>query len=443
MKIAALIDFFIHPVHFSNLNQLRRARLFVRACLLTSLFSNTYAWLSHLFDYERGVYLMTFNVIGFLILPLFAKTRLPIAWLGNLYVFIGASAVSILTYYSGGVWSAVYPWLTAIPILALLVVSKNSGIFWGVISFFTMLWFASFAYRGIDLPIEYNPELKTLWYITVLPGLLLIILFIALVFESIQSRALSELESKNEVLKHQKEIIEHQTSELEKLIEEKKFIITILAHDLKNPLANITSIVNLIDGESDADQRKEYVRLIDESSSKAQNLISRMMEAEAADQVNVDLPLEPIDVGVVIGEVTKLINETAKKKQIQIDLINESAPCTVQADETYLSLIFENLLSNAIKFSEKEKKVQVVISREASNVRVKIIDQGPGVKPDEERRLFKKFSRLSARPTAGENSTGLGLSLVKRYVEMLRGKVWYEATPDIGATFIVEFPLAE
>lgn len=442
MKIAALADFFINPSHFSKPDTLWRARLFVRACLLTSLFSTTYIWLSMFFGYDKGVYLMGFNVIGFLLLPFLGRTKWPVSWLGNLYVFIGAFAIIVLTYYSGGVWSAIYPWIISIPVLALLVVNRLSGGIWGAISFLFMLWFAALAYLEIELPVEYNYEMRTLWYISVLPGLLLIILFIAFVFESIQSKAMTSLAEKNQLLESQKETIAAQSSELERLIEEKDYIIRILAHDIRNPLQNITSLVGMMENDGDSIHKSDYIRLINQSSSSAQNLVNRVLEMDTLDQ-KADLEWEQLNICLFLAEIVETMSESAVKKQIQINLHYETTQCFVLADKTYLHLVFENLLSNAIKFSEPNKQVHVVISNDTSHVKVKIIDEGPGINPEEEDRLFQKFSKLSSRPTAGESSTGLGLSLVKRYVELVGGEVWYEASSGPGASFVVELALAE
>lgn len=131
------------------------------------------------------------------------------------------------------------------------------------------------------------------------------------------------------------------------------------------------------------------------------------------------------------------------KSKLKLHLKNCSETCRIRAERTYLAQIFENLLSNAVKFSEEGKKIRVVILNNKNRVQVKFIDSGPGIKKEEEDKLFKKFSKLSSRPTAGETSTGLGLSLVKRYVELLKGSVWHEANEMGGATFVVELPLAD
>ena len=104
-------------------------------------------------------------------------------------------------------------------------------------------------------------------------------------------------------------------------------------------------------------------------------------------------------------------------------------------------MVFENLISNALKFSNRGTQVKVLVDRTEDYVKASVIDEGPGVKPEEEHLLFQKFSLLSARPTAGENSTGIGLSLVKTYVEKLDGKIWYDGKYGKGAAFVVMLPL--
>lgn len=444
MKVSAFIDYFIHSDYFLDPNRLRRARLFVRACFLTSLFSNAYIWLSWYFEYILGVQLMVFNVVGFLLLPFLSKTKIPINILGNLYVFVGALAIYVLTYYSGGIWSAVYPWIVSIPVLALLVVNRVSGLAWGGISYLVMQWFGMVALKGEQLPIEYNPEMKTAWFVSVLPGLLLMVLFIAYVFESIQRRALTELEQKNKILNEQKETISIQSANLRKHVEEKEYIIRILAHDLKNPLSNITSLIHLMATEEEPEMREKYVEMISQSSEKSQHLINSVLEMELSDQENLKIDWEEVDLKEMLRDMVEQMEMRAHKKEIKIILEdNNIAQATVKGDRTYMPLIFENFLSNALKFSEYNTQVRIFIENQADKIQVKVCDQGPGIKPEEQENLFKKFSKLSARPTDGESSSGLGLSLVKRYAELLHGRVWYEGQFGVGSTFGVEFPSAD
>ncbi len=442
MALAPFIDYFVHHDRFLDQEELRKTRLFVRACLLTSIFSASYIGFSILFEFHLGVYLMIYNALGFIVLAFFGKTKTPIGILGNIYSFLGASAIIALTYFSGGIWSALYPWIIAIPVLSLLVVGRSSAIFWGAISFLVMIWFGILAEQGVELPVQYNQEYKTLWFLSVVPGLLLIILFISFVFEHTQTKALKDLQDINTQLQNQKDTIASQSERLAKILEEKDYIIRILAHDLRSPLNNISSLVSLMSIDNEKERITEYNQMIYKASENAKHLVDRVLEMDASGQDKVKLNLEEIDVVTYLEGVVESIGDTARAKNIELTFENNTSGVKVLADDTYFGLIFENLLSNAIKFSEKGKNVIVSTSCSETVLQVRIIDEGPGVPINERDKLFQKFSKLSARPTAGESSTGLGLSLVKRYTELIDGTIYYEDVEGKGAVFVVELPIA-
>src|SRR6187551_400956 len=164
MKVDALINWFIHPDHTTNSRDLRKARLLVSACFLTSFFSTSYVLLSVFFNYDKGIYFTAFNVIGYFTLPVLVRTRLPLLLLGNLFTCIGAICVLALTWFSGGMWSAIYPWIIAIPVLGLLIAGRMSAIFWSITSLLCMIAFGIIELNGVKLPIEYNDELRTIWF---------------------------------------------------------------------------------------------------------------------------------------------------------------------------------------------------------------------------------------------------------------------------------------
>lgn len=438
MRVTALVNFFIHPSYHENSSEFRRARLFVRSCLLTSLFSITYIFSSAYFEFLLGVYLMVFNAMGFLLLPFLAKTRIPIPILGNIYVAIGAIAVVILTYFSGGMWSGTFPWIISIPLLAILVVNRASGIIWGALSFIAMQWFCILAYEGEELPLGYNLEMKTMFFMIVLPGLLLITFTIALVFEGVQRSALKEIVEKNRVLNSQKKTITNQAQLLKKNIDDRDYLIKILAHDLKNPLSNITSLTGLMGMDERNATDENFIKMIGDSARNAQDLIVRVMEMAKSDGKEVKVDIEELNIGVLINDVLAMLNEIAKKKNISLDLIDQHLDVRVKADRMYLSLIIENLISNAIKFSNNDTLVELKIEKFEKTLHILVQDQGPGINSAEEGQLFKQFAKLSTQPTGGESSSGLGLSLVKRYAELIECNVWYDKEYTKGARFVVE-----
>ena len=100
-------------------------------------------------------------------------------------------------------------------------------------------------------------------------------------------------------------------------------------------------------------------------------------------------------------------------------------------------------MSNAIKFSPPQRKISVDFYTSNGHIVTSIKDQGPGLSESDKQLLFQKYQKLSARPTAGEQSTGLGLSIVKKYVEAMQGEVWCESVHGEGAVFKVRFDLEE
>jgi signal transduction histidine kinase len=439
MSISTVVDFFIHESRFREPRVLRRSRIFVLTCLLTSVFSLGYVVLSSRFDFPEGVWLMSFNVVAYLVLPFFMRTRVPITWLGNIFLVVGGSTVFIITDLTGGLWSSVCLWIIALPVVALLLVNRLSAIIWGAISLGVMIAFGWRAVQNTELP-DYNEEMIIV-YIAVITGLLLIILLISLVFEFSMTNALKEVESKNELLARKNETIAEQSEKLAELIEEKDYIIQILSHDLRSPLANISGLVDLIQIEESSEGRKTYLDLIARATGNANNLVNRVLEMDGADQTDLKAELQTLSITEVIEAVVRDSQEMASKKNITLQLQHQAKERTVLADLMCLTQVFQNLISNAIKFSPVDTRIQIVSSDVDTRMQVRIIDEGPGIRPNEEGKLFKKFSKLAARPTAGESSAGLGLSLVKRYAELTGAKVWYERNTGVGSTFVVEIPI--
>jgi signal transduction histidine kinase len=130
----------------------------------------------------------------------------------------------------------------------------------------------------------------------------------------------------------------------------------------------------------------------------------------------------------------------AEKKKIEIDL-KISGDTNIRADKNYLSRVVENLLSNAVKFSEGNKKIECELIRKNDTVDFSVKDEGPGISEEDQRRLFSRFQSLSAKPTAGESSTGLGLYIAKSIAEKMRAEILCESQLGKGAKFILRMPI--
>jgi signal transduction histidine kinase len=136
----------------------------------------------------------------------------------------------------------------------------------------------------------------------------------------------------------------------------------------------------------------------------------------------------------------EIFRNKAERKHIQV--ISEIEEVYVMVDKNYFIQIIENLFSNALKFSEKGKTIHVRALDFEEKCRIMIQDQGPGISQRDMGELFKENKSLPAQPTGGESSNGLGLSIVKKFVNLMGGKVWCDSTVGLGSTFIVEFDKA-
>jgi signal transduction histidine kinase len=430
-----------------------RYKLLLNASIFTSLFSFCYLFISVLIEFQPGIHFMIFNVAGFLLLPFLIKARVNYILLGNIYILIGTMAVVILIYYSGGKDSPVFPWLAVPPVLALLIVNRFYAYVWTGITLSFLTVFMLYAWHGQPLKTEYNTAWSILFISLCSSGIILIIVMISMIFENNMRNALAESEAnKKELAEKNSSLITHQeellttTEQLQELHEKKDYLLEIIAHDLKSPLANIQALIGLlkIEGHAIDSTERQVIDLIVDSSKKAQRLIQKILSSENLENLTYDLNFKPHDITAIIKDAITEVRELASKKNINIHfIVEEDKEYLAFTDKVYLLQVYENLLNNAIKFSPLGKHIYVTVNISDHTIRTEVKDEGPGIPKEEMTLLFKKFKKLSNKPTAGESSTGLGLSIVKHYTVLLNGKVWCESAPGEGSNFIVELPIHE
>jgi signal transduction histidine kinase len=172
-------------------------------------------------------------------------------------------------------------------------------------------------------------------------------------------------------------------------------------------------------------------------------MVDHLISDAMADAFDITIRREPVDVAALVSEVTDSNLPSAVNKQ---QTITVSAPpnFVTMCDADRIREAIDNLVSNAIKYSPIGGKIAVGVNHEGGHTVIRIADEGAGLSPEDLGRLFGRFQRLSAKPTAGESSTGLGLSIVKRIIDMHGGHVTAEsAGPGQGSTFTVTLPATE
>lgn len=245
-------------------------------------------------------------------------------------------------------------------------------------------------------------------------------------------------------LQAQKDEILSKNEELISLNNEKNNLIGIVAHDLKSPLNQIEGLVSLIkltanlEGESE-----QFVDTIGISVKRLNAMITKILDIESIESKKLNLKIEKVDLVKLLKELADNFRITAEAKKIEIVNEIKQKSAFAEVDASFSNQVYENLLSNAIKFSPGNRKVYIRMSKKANDIIVEIKDEGQGLNEDDLKKLFGKYQKLSARPTGNETSTGLGLSIVKKYVEEMNGTIWCESEFGKGASFFVSFPIAK
>ncbi|MBO8144622.1 MAG: hybrid sensor histidine kinase/response regulator, partial [Thermodesulfobacterium sp.] len=238
--------------------------------------------------------------------------------------------------------------------------------------------------------------------------------------------------------------LQEQNEALIKLNQQKNDFLSIAAHDLKNPLFVIQGAADFIAGDYEKlSQEKvvEFASMISISSHQMLALLKNILNVNAIESGKMNISLRQVDILPTVRIVVDVYIERAKTKNITLQFQGEEKQYYAFVDNNLVHQILDNLISNAVKYSPHGKNIYVRLLQQESIVRCEVQDEGPGLSEADQQKLFCKFTRLTPEPTAQENSTGLGLFIVKKLVETMNGKVWCQSQLGQGTTFIVEFPV--
>jgi signal transduction histidine kinase/tetratricopeptide (TPR) repeat protein len=250
------------------------------------------------------------------------------------------------------------------------------------------------------------------------------------------------IKKSKEKIASKNKVIEINNQKLKELNEEKNRLIRIVAHDLKNPLTSALSLAEMLKSKLQliTPEEKHSLSLIRRSLRRMHEMISKILDIKAIDAEKLNIEFEAVNVQQVMNYLVEMFRLRADQKNIRV--LSSIEEVYAMVDRNYFIQIMENLLSNALKFSGKGTTIYIKAIDEADKCRIMIRDEGPGIRNIELNDLFKENKSLSAQPTGGESSNGLGLSIVKKFVDTMGGRVWCESKLNSGSTFIVEFDKA-
>lgn len=243
-------------------------------------------------------------------------------------------------------------------------------------------------------------------------------------------------------LAQQKAAIEQQNAELVRLNALKNEFLGVAAHDLRNPIGYIKMAIDFLQHSGQdlpRDQQVDILRDVEIQADHMLRLLNDLLDISQIESGRLDLKPEPLALDKVLQDAVQRHGRMAAEKNILV-LLDDAPALTLPADPLRLRQVLDNLISNAVKYAPPGSAVTVRAQADDQTCTVSVQDEGPGIKPEERDQLFHEFARLSAQPTGGETSTGLGLAITRRIIHAHGGQIGVDSDYGHGATFWFTLP---
>lgn len=266
-----------------------------------------------------------------------------------------------------------------------------------------------------------------------------LLLLLALMVGILLFRSNRKTREFNSILQDKNKDLDDKNAALDQLNQEKDMLMQIVAHDLKSPLNSVKGLSELLERMGDLNpSQKEVVKKMDIVLERGTDLVKNLLEISALESGKLKSQTKDAELSKILKKIIADYQIRAEKKSIALHLTLPENPIQVHTDPDHYERIVDNLVSNAIKYSPKGMRVWLELKQDASHVQTLVRDEGPGISPSDQKKLFGKFQRLSARPTGGESSNGLGLAIVKAFADQLGAKINVQSDLGKGTEFMLE-----
>ena len=231
-------------------------------------------------------------------------------------------------------------------------------------------------------------------------------------------------------------------SQLLSLMNEKKHMVNLIAHDIRNPLSLIQLNTHALaqKDQFSADEQEQILKEIEYATNDIDQASLKIMEIENKSTGDITIQKDAFDITHPLNEAKKEFHSYATSKEIQLKFQIPQNGYYILGDPFLFRHIMANFISNALKYSPSGSEVDVEVHDNNNQIAISVIDQGPGLKLEDQKRIFQKGTITTLKPTAGERSLGEGLYLTKRYVEAMNGEIVIDSEPGKGSRFTVLFP---
>ena len=238
-------------------------------------------------------------------------------------------------------------------------------------------------------------------------------------------------------------IIEKQNAELRATIGNRDKMYSVIAHDLRSPMASIRMVLNLVVASASPETvGAELYELLDKANKESEDvhdLLDNLLKWTKSQTGRLNVVMQDLDLNDIIPGVVDIFEMIAQTKQIKLNYQGSNVPVVVTADNDMLKTVVRNFMSNAIKFSPANSSVDIELTTEGENAKISVRDHGVGIAPERLNSIFNKGETTYG--TGGEEGSGLGLQLCQDFASKIGGYCTVESTLGDGSTFSVFVPL--
>jgi signal transduction histidine kinase len=244
---------------------------------------------------------------------------------------------------------------------------------------------------------------------------------------------------------------EEERARLSDVADAQENLVAIASHDLRTPVSTLRLVHDLfrsgltaatLPRDSSKIDIDELLDILERNLDKMEAFINDILEASRLYRGRTDVKFDAVSLNSVIDDTIAGMFPIAIRKDIGLDFVKEKDIPAIKGETTRVSQVVANLIGNALKYTPSGGTVSVYTRLHDGGAELEVSDNGPGIADQDRQKVFRRFSRGSAKATGGEPSTGLGLFICREIVDLYGGKIWFESKPGAGSTFFVFWPAA-